>query len=160
MYPQGKYPCPKDATGATLTSAACTLTLPVPAGFERNYHYNDTAFYAQDSWKALPRLTLNLGLRWEYYGVQHNANPALDSNFVMGQVATIFDQIRNGSVQLAKDGGVFWKPAYNDWGPRSASPMTFLATARWRFAVDSELATSATSATLRTTLFRTRQTTA
>ena len=30
------------------------------------------------------RLTLNLGVRWEYYGVQHNANPALDSNFYLG----------------------------------------------------------------------------
>ncbi len=120
IYPQGKYPCPNDpTTGSPVVSAACTLTLPAtPPAFERNYHYNDTAFYAQDSWKIQPRLTLNLGLRWEYYGVQHNANPALDSNFVMGQGATIFDQIRNGSVQLAKDGGVFWKPDYHDFGPR------------------------------------------
>ncbi len=120
IYPQGKYPCPNDpTTGLPVVSAACTLTLPAtPPAFERNYHYNDTAFYAQDSWKVLPRLTVNLGLRWEYYGVQHNANPALDSNFVMGQGATLFDQIRNGSVQLAKDGGVFWNPAYNNWGPR------------------------------------------
>ena len=24
---------------------------------------------------------MNLGLRWEYFGVQHNVNPNLDSNF-------------------------------------------------------------------------------
>jgi len=119
VFPQGKFPCPKDATGATQVSPACTLTLPVsePA-FNRNYHYNDGAVYAQDSWKLRPRFTLNLGVRWEYYGVQHNANPALDSNFVFGTGANEFQQIRNGSVQLAQNGGVFWKPAYHNFGPR------------------------------------------
>jgi outer membrane receptor protein involved in Fe transport len=119
VYPQGKFPCPKDATGATLVSPACTLTLPVsnPA-FNRNFHYNDGAWYVQDSWKVIPRFTLNLGLRWEYYGVQHNANPALDSNFVFGPGATEFDQIRSGGVELAQNGGVFWKPRYGNFGPR------------------------------------------
>ena len=44
---------------------------------------------------------MNLGVRWEYYGVQHNANPALDSNFYLGSGATLFDQVRNGTVQIA-----------------------------------------------------------
>ncbi len=119
VYPQGMYPCPKDASGNTLVSANCTLQLPVTEpSFERNYHYNDLAFYGQDSWKITPRLMLNAGLRWEYYGVQHNADTALDSNFVLGSGSTIFDQIRNGSVQLASDGGVFWKPVYSNFGPR------------------------------------------
>jgi hypothetical protein len=61
---------------------------------------------------------LNLGLRWEYYGVQHNANQALDSNFVLGQGANLYEQIRSGQVELAKDGGVFWKPQYHNFGPR------------------------------------------
>jgi len=119
VYPQGKFPCPKNEQGHYQISAACTLTLPVgePA-FNRNYRYNDGAAYAQDSWKIKPRLTLDLGLRWEYYGVQHNANPALDSNFVFGSGANEYEQIRNGSVQLAKNGGVFWKPKYTNFGPR------------------------------------------
>jgi len=120
IYPQGKFPCSADPiTGAAIVTPACTVTLPVntPA-FERNYHYNDGAVYVQDSWKIVPRFTLNLGVRWEYYGVQHNANPALDSNFVLGSGATAFDQIRNGSVQLAQNGGVFGKPQYTNFGPR------------------------------------------
>jgi len=119
VYPQGEFPCPKNAQGHYVVSPACTLTLPVgPPSFERNFRYNDGAVYAQDSWKIKPRFMLNLGLRWEYYGVQHNSNQNLDSNFVMGPGNTIFDQIRNGQVKLAKDGGVFWKPQYHNFGPR------------------------------------------
>jgi hypothetical protein len=36
----------------------------------------------------------------------------------MGTGTDIFDQIRNGSVKLAKDGGVFWNPNYHNFGPR------------------------------------------
>jgi outer membrane receptor protein involved in Fe transport len=119
VYPQGLFPCPKDANGVVQVSPSCTLNLPVtePA-FNRNYRYNDGAVYGEDSIKLTNRLTLNAGLRWEYYGVQHNANPNLDSNFVLGSGSTIFDEIRNGSVKLAKDGGVFWKPRYHNFGPR------------------------------------------
>lgn len=35
----------------------------------RHYRYNNYALYLQDSWKIAPRLSLNLGLRWDYYGV-------------------------------------------------------------------------------------------
>ena len=85
VYPQGKFPCYKNEPETPSVTPDCTLNLPVTApAFNRNNRYNDGAWYAQDSWKVSPRLTLNLGLRWEYYGVQHNANPALDSNFYLG----------------------------------------------------------------------------
>lgn len=119
VYPQGKFPCERDPnTGAYIQTPACTLTLPVGSpAFNRNYRYNDGAWYVQDAWKIVPRFTLNLGLRWEYFGVQHNANRALDSNFVMGPGVTIFDRIRDGAVELAQNGGYFWKPDYGDFGP-------------------------------------------
>ena len=120
VYPQGEFPCVKDVnTGATIVTPACTLTLPVgPPAFNRNYRYNDGAVYAQDSIKLLPRFTLNLGVRWEYYGPQHNANPNLDSNLVLGSGSNIFEQIRGASVQLSKNGGVVEKPRYHNFGPR------------------------------------------
>lgn len=122
VYPQGKYPCLKSpTTGATIATPACTVTLPVgPPNFARSNIYNDFAVYGQDTWKLTPRLTLNLGLRWEYYGVQHNRNPNLDSNFYFGSGATIFDRIRSGSVQIAQSSpiGGLWAKQYHNFGPR------------------------------------------
>ena len=120
INPQGEYPCKRDiTTGAYQQTSACTLTTPVgEPNFTRNYQYNDAAAYVQDSWKVTPRLTLNGGLRWEYYGVQHNSDPSLDSNFVMGSGSDPWDKIRNGSVQLRRDGGVFQKPQWGNFAPR------------------------------------------
>jgi hypothetical protein len=44
-----------------LKSSAPVVPVPIPTVFD-----SYVAGYAQDDWRALPRLTLNLGLRWEY----------------------------------------------------------------------------------------------
>ena len=121
VYPQGQYPCFRNAAGQYVVTSACLLTLPVgQPSFSRNNRYNDGNFYVQDSWKVTPRLTLNLGVRWEYYGVQHNSNPALDSNFYLGAGANLFDQVRNGTVQIADQSpvGGLWAQDKNNWAPR------------------------------------------
>ncbi len=121
ISPQGHFPCSRNASGAIIQTPACTLTLPVNSpSFSRSYRYRDFALYAQDSWKITPRLTLNYGLRYEYYGVQHNGDPKLDSNLYYGSGTNLFEKLRTAQMLLAPNSpiGELWKPRYGDLGPR------------------------------------------
>jgi outer membrane receptor protein involved in Fe transport len=113
--PQGKYPC------GSVQDAACMVELPVsPPSFSRSNRFHDFALYIEDGWKPARRLTVHLGLRWEYYGVQHNRQPRLDSNFYPAQDGSSPLDIRNGMVQIGEDspvGGLTAKNWYN-FGPR------------------------------------------
>jgi hypothetical protein len=76
-------------TFGSLANAEASLNpatgqLPI---YYRGYRANEFAFYFQDDWRIGPRLTLNLGLRWEYFGPPHNFQPGLDSNFYTGVYA-------------------------------------------------------------------------
>ena len=120
IYPQGKFPCVNG-----VQTAACTVTLPVgPPTFERSNRYHEGAAYVQDSWKISHRVTLNLGVRWEYFGVQHNVNPYLDSNFYPAGGADYgpgeFVGIENGSVMPTPNSpiGELWKPSKTNFAPR------------------------------------------
>jgi outer membrane receptor protein involved in Fe transport len=115
--PQGKFPCVNG-----VQTAACTVTLPVgPPDFERSNRYHEGAVYFQDSWKFSKRLTFNLGLRWEYFGVQHNINANLDSNFYpQTNAANQFVGIENGMVDTTPTSpiGELWKPSKKNFAPR------------------------------------------
>jgi hypothetical protein len=108
VYPQGHFP-------------GETVSLPVgPPDFTRSNRYNEWASYINDSWRIRPRFTLNLGVRYEYYGVQHNKNPNLDSNFYFGTGNTLQERIANGNAQVAPNSpvGGLWKPDKNNFAPR------------------------------------------
>jgi len=108
IYPQGKFP-------------GQSVNLPVgPPDFTRSNRYHEFAFYAQDSWKFNRRLTLNLGLRWEYFGVQHNKDASKDSNYYDGLSGNVFNRILTGDMQttpLSPIGGL-WQKDWNNFAPR------------------------------------------
>ncbi len=116
IYPQGKYPCIN-----SVQTPACTVTLPLgPPTFERSNRYHEGAAYFQDSWKVVPRLTLNLGVRWEYFGVQHNVNAELDSNFYPSSNSNPYEAIAQGVVEPAPSSpiGELWTPSKKNFSPR------------------------------------------
>jgi len=126
VNPAGKFPCLAGAysgakRGSLIQTPDCTLIPPLTnPDFTRSDRYKDWAVYAEDSWRVTPRLTFNYGVRYEHYGVQHNVNPKLDSNLYHGPGSTLFEQIHNGSIQLAPNSpiGQLWSPTWGTVGPR------------------------------------------
>jgi outer membrane receptor protein involved in Fe transport len=79
----------------------------------------EIGLYAQDDWKALPRLTLNLGLRWEPY---LPFTDTLDrfSQFRSGAQSTVFPTAPRGNI-FPRDAGIprsMIKSRYGNFAPR------------------------------------------
>ena len=81
----------------------------VPQGFidTRNWH---TAYFAQDDWKVTPRLTLNLGLRYELFTYPTEVNDN-QSNFDLATL-TLQEAGKNGNSRTLVNNN------YNNFGPR------------------------------------------
>ncbi len=122
VNPAGALPCAQDPQTLNLIQTpGCTITLPATQpSFSRSYRYRDWAAYAQDSWRITPRLTLNYGLRYEYFGVQHGLDPNLDSNLYWGPGSNEFQQLRTGQIYTVPNSpiGELWSPRYGTVAPR------------------------------------------
>ena len=64
------------------------------------FHQNEFSWYFKDDWKVKPSLTLNLGVRWEYYGVPTEAQgkmlaPVGGEGAVFGISGTNFGSLFN-----------------------------------------------------------------
>jgi len=79
-----------------------TGQLPV---YYRGFRANEAAAYVQDDWRIHPRLTLNVGVRWEYFGPPHNYQQYLDSNFSIGST----------NVPITNPGTNPFYPTNNPW---------------------------------------------
>jgi len=70
-----------------VTAAVDSTTGSVPDVY-RGFRANEYAAYIQDDYKPTSRLTLNLGVRWDYFGPPHNFRPGFDSNVYFGAYGT------------------------------------------------------------------------
>jgi hypothetical protein len=62
----------------------------------RKYRSNDFATFVEDDIKLSRRLSLNLGLRYEYFGVPHSTARSQDLNFYFGAGSTIKQRLASG----------------------------------------------------------------
>jgi hypothetical protein len=66
------------------------------ADLSRKYKSNDFAAFVEDDIKLSRWLSLNLGLRYEYFGVPHNSDRSKDVNFYFGAGSTIEERLASG----------------------------------------------------------------
>jgi hypothetical protein len=120
VNPQGQFPC-----GQTPT---CSVNLPLSSpNFSRSNRFQEGDAWLQDDWHLSRRISVNLGVRWDHFGVQHNANPNLDSNwYAPGASSADSNLIRYlvfGGLQLASKSpvGGLYRPEWKDFAPRVAA---------------------------------------
>jgi outer membrane receptor protein involved in Fe transport len=131
------------------------------------YHYRQGEAYAQDDWKVTPRLTLNLGVRWQYFSndtVSGDQVTSFNPNLYVASAAPVVNvngtlTVNANNQPLTPDGSVantlnglafagqngtpsgFFTPKKTNFGPRVG--FAYRSTRRLRFAADTVSATRA-----------------
>jgi hypothetical protein len=82
-----------------------------PTDIAQQIRSENYAFYVQDDYKMKPSLTLNLGLRWEYFGPIH----AVANNIANPVLGSSTDPLTGVSLKL---GGNMYRTSPNNWGPQ------------------------------------------
>lgn len=112
-----------------LASASIDSTTNTVPDVYRGFRANELAAYIQNDWKATNHLTLNLGLRWDYFGPPHNFQPGFDSNVYFGAFQSptpngnpflpnsTFIGAMQGATFIQKNSNI-WNKDTNNFGPR------------------------------------------
>jgi hypothetical protein len=108
-----KFQNQHDSSGNLITSGLQEFLAGTPtAGTQgigdtnRNTVENSHAFYLQDSFRVNPRLTLSMGLRYDYFGIVQEKH----------QMFTNVDP--TSGIVFPVGAGRLYEPDYNNWAPR------------------------------------------
>jgi hypothetical protein len=118
-------------TGAAAAgSPLASMLLGYPSGGSVNYNIQSAfeqryyGFFAQDDWRISPRLTVNLGLRWDYespmserYDRQNRGFDFTDSNPLQSQVTGL--TLKGGLLFTNSQNPLPFKKDLNNWQPRA-----------------------------------------
>jgi hypothetical protein len=75
--------------GAFDTFDCCTFESVDTGNTQRTTYNNGLSFFAQDDYRASPKLTINYGLRWEYFGPMSEKNNLLSNLAPDGTLAMV-----------------------------------------------------------------------
>ena len=86
----------------------------------RDTSENGYGLYLQDSFRLTPRLTLNYGLRWDYYGIVKEKNN-LFANFLVSSFDPVSDTGTGTYTQVGTTGlSRLYNPDHKDFSPRAS----------------------------------------
>jgi hypothetical protein len=98
------------------------LTGAAPTTRGQFYRTSDYGVFVQDDWKLRPNLTVNLGLRWEFYA------PPTEADGHLANFEPTSDPINGLADGVATNPSQMWNPTWRNFGPRLGfawSPMLF-----------------------------------
>jgi hypothetical protein len=87
----------------------------------RSYAYSNFSLFLQDSYQVNRRLTLNYGLRYEFFGSPHNTGAVKDSILQLGTGANIEQRIAGASFKVGDTGDqTLYSSIQGNWAGRFA----------------------------------------
>ncbi len=97
--------------------------------FNRTYKYGQDYLFAQDTYKLTPRLTVNYGVRYEFYGGPENTGAAKDAVVQLGSGPGLAQQLVGASlVQPSSSGNQQLFQSSNDFEVRAGAAYDLFGT--------------------------------